>query len=634
MSRPVHPLKKAMKGILMKDDKNGRLRSGSVAAAGCVIFFAAFYVYLLTVVETSLIYQRFALDYYFPAFEMGWHFFAGFASVPAGIADYVCNFLSQWYYYNFAGAAVITAVAFAIFLATRKLLNAFGAGWLGFVAYLPAIAIAAMTSIYDHVLGNCFAITVALWFAFAFIRIAPVGRVARLISFAMIFALLYYLTAAASLVFAVVAIIYELLIVRKLINTTAFLLIAAASVLLIGVGIFALDISVAFLRSLKMEGMITRQTMIAYYSMGGVILLSLAAAGLLKILLAGKTSSKTKSPGSAMGLMLAAIKAVFVIAVSIAVMNYYYDHTNWAYLKSDYLARHDKWQELIELGKENPILHRNAFFNHDHNRALYYTGMMEEHFFEYPQYANALMLSFEKARKKIRFFEKYSDILLEMGHLNHAEKCSYEMLESAGDWPVIMNYLATVNLAKGKIETARVYLERLSKDLIHGNKARDLLARIDDDPDLSEDQYIQHLRSISDEADRLKLGYGSDDFFYRLLEKNPHNKMAFQYMMASFLVTRQVHRIADNIHRLDDFGYTKLPRYYEEALVVHIGMAKDHKVPKKWLPSEAAWKRAIEFDKIESKNEKNKPMAMKLLAPRFGDSYYYYHVFKRTGVTK
>ncbi len=625
-----------LKGSLMKDDKSGKLLNSKVAVAGGVIFFALFYLYVFRVVETSLIYQRFALNYYFPAFEMGWDFFAGFAAVPGGIVDYVGNFLSQWYYYNFAGAAVITAVAFAIFLATRKLLVAFGAAGWGFIAYLPAAAIIAMATTNDYVLLSLLAAIASLWFSFVFIKVAPESTVGRVIVFAAMFAVLYYLTVGGALVFAIIASVYELLIKRKLIIAAVYPLTAVVCVWLIGMVIFCMDARSAFLCRLELEGMITTLTKTAFYGMYGVILLSLVTAGLVHTFKRSRQRSAKVKPASRVKFFVtAAVKTAVVIAVSLAAVKLSFNHRDKVYLKSDCLARYDKWQELIELGKENSWLHGNPYFNHDHTRALYHTGRLEDQFFEYPQYAGALMLSFKGSRRKVRFFEKYSDILIEMGHVNHAEKCCYEVLQTAGEWPVAMNYLALINLAKGHPETARVYLERLSKDIVYGSKARELLAKMDKDPDLSEDEYIQHLRSIADDAeDRLKLGYGTDDFFYRLLRKNPKSKMAFQYMMASFLLTRQPQKVAENIHRLDDLGYEKLPRYYEQALVIHIGSSKTHDVPKKWLPSEAAWKKAREFDKVYLKYEKNKPLAMKMLAAEYGDSYYYYYIFQMTGTAK
>ena len=43
------------------------------------------------------------------------------------------------------------------------------------------------------------------------------------------------------------------------------------------------------------------------------------------------------------------------------------------------------------------------------------------------------------------------------------------------------------------------------------------------------------------------------------------------YMMAYYLLPCQVDKVAAHIHRLENFGFKKLPRYYEEALVIHMG---------------------------------------------------------------
>ncbi|KKK59540.1 hypothetical protein LCGC14_3033340, partial [marine sediment metagenome] len=45
--------------------------------------------------------------------------------------------------------------------------------------------------------------------------------------------------------------------------------------------------------------------------------------------------------------------------------------------------------------------------------------------------------------------------------------------------------------------------------------------------------------------------------------------MAFEYQMAIYLLTKQPAKVAENIGRLDDFGYPNIPRSYKEALLLH-----------------------------------------------------------------
>ena len=55
-----------------------------------------------------------------------------------------------------------------------------------------------------------------------------------------------------------------------------------------------------------------------------------------------------------------------------------------------------------------------------------------------------------------------------------------------------------------------------------------------------------------------------------LLERNPRNRMALEYLMAHYLLNVEVDKLVRNLHRFDDLGYRHLPRHCEEALVFYL----------------------------------------------------------------
>ena len=117
-----------------------------------------------------------------------------------------------------------------------------------------------------------------------------------------------------------------------------------------------------------------------------------------------------------------------------------------------------------------------------------------------------------------------------------------------------------------------------------------------------------------------------------LLASNPNNKLAFEYMMAFYLLTRQVDKIAANINRLDDFGYERLPRYYDEAMAIYSKRkGTDADVPKKWMPSKQALKTADTFSDINERTGANRKAAMQHLAKAHGNSYFFYYLYGTSG---
>ncbi len=58
------------------------------------------------------------------------------------------------------------------------------------------------------------------------------------------------------------------------------------------------------------------------------------------------------------------------------------------------------------------------------------------------------------------------DTLIDLGLMNLAEKNLAECVETFGEHPMLLQRLALVNLVKGKVEAARIYLERVAKDAV------------------------------------------------------------------------------------------------------------------------------------------------------------------------
>ena len=311
----------------------------------------------------------------------------------------------------------------------------------------------------------------------------------------------------------------------------------------------------------------------------------------------------------------------------------------------DYFVGRGKWDKVLDLSMELSPREYNIFVNHNINLALFNTGQLGDRMFEYPQNLTSLLLVhtkkmtdknvFLKRERLFKIFLKREKLFLELGSINIAERHCYEILETTGDNPFIIEQLAIINLAKGQIDTARVYLNRLRKNLIYGGHAREILRQIDEDPAMTGNDRIQRLRSIMLTNDMTRLGFDVEQRLNSLLERNRNNRMAFEYMMAYYLLTLQVDKLAANIERLDDFGYTRLPRHYEEALVLYMG-PEGEKIdfPEQWKPSAEAWERAKEFDAIYTKYEHDRQLAMETLAEKFGRSFYFYKVFLKSGMKK
>jgi hypothetical protein len=108
--------------------------------------------------------------------------------------------------------------------------------------------------------------------------------------------------------------------------------------------------------------------------------------------------------------------------------------------------------------------------------------------------------------------------------------------------------------------------------------------------------------------------------------------MAFEYLMACYLVTKQEDKILENIGRLRDLGYQKIPTLYEEAILIHHGSRGQAINLAKFNISPETLQRYEMFMQIaNAMQSSNRRAAFQRLIRDFGTSYFFYFAFARHG---
>lgn len=237
-------------------------------------------------------------------------------------------------------------------------------------------------------------------------------------------------------------------------------------------------------------------------------------------------------------------------------------------LRANYLARMGMWPEFLEEVDRYPVREYPASVMADVNRAPFETGRLGSRMFSYPQNPHVLFQLGSTAAS----LKGGCEVLFKLGRINEAEHAALEALEMNGERPETLRLLADVYIVKRRPEVARVFLGVLSRDLIHGPWAEDRLRHLDDDPLLSSDPQIRDLRSVMPLTDMVT--ESKEWLLLVLLARNRKNRMAFEYLMAHYLLTRQPDKVALHIDRLDDFGphafeYPAVPEHYAEAILLY-----------------------------------------------------------------
>ncbi|MCJ7728664.1 MAG: DUF6057 family protein [Sedimentisphaerales bacterium] len=619
-----------------------------------LLFFVLYYLYLWLVVDLRLIYHGGGVILDFPVFYRGWEFFRKSAFSPGGSVEYVSAFLGQFFYIGWAGALVATVQAWLLWLCIGSIFRVAGGRRLRLVCFAASILLLILYAGYIYPLGIAMNLLVAFGFVRLYMGTTSKRRPTDLLVFLALSIILYVIVGGAYLLFAMVCGVYELFLRRRPALGITFLLSSPIVAHIVSVFVFnvgVIDVFNDFMLHVEKDDVTIKTTKLTVvYTLYLLLPLTMVGLGLAellrrsKVMLPGRTAAVTVSPKSTekngqrlpnrftswLARESATIFTSLLGFVAAALVAYScHDSLLKTLITVDYYASNKMWRQVLEASARYP---RNKFINYAVNRALYQTGRLADDMFSFEQHPTALLLSTEWSNPVGWWW--VSDAFIDLGQMNIAESMLANVMDACGERPMVLRRLALVTMVKGDIGAARVYLGALSRTLFDAGWAREYLEKIESDPNLSTDEEVQQLRNMMPAIDR-DFRSLNEDIFLDLLDKNRQNRMAFEYLMAFYLLTGRFDKFAGNLDRLDDFDYGRIPRVYEEAILLYSYIKKTKVELHGREISPESRERFIGFRNIYiGRYRTNDKAALKELARNYGDSYFFYCLYGRSGMKK
>ena len=576
-----------------------------------------------------------------------------FVSRPGGPVEYIASFLSQLFYIGWAGALVATLQAWSIGACFGYFLNTIKYSKLRWIRFIPSLLLLVIYTQYTYHFVTLTALLAALVFVCLYIYVIPKKTQSgwfQLIIYFVMSVTMYYIAAGAYLLFAVICAMYEMFFTGRWMTGLFCLLLSAVIPYVEGVLVFNNSIIDAFSDLLPFSWKVIsykagkRMIKIVYLI---YLLLPFTAIILwlwqIFVRLFTKRGYKgrdeKKQPAEHIKLIKSIyswyfrhkklkwiISMVFLLGFAFGVVVLSYDIERKTLFKVDYYTYRKKWPQVLSNARNYSD---SSTVIHAVNSALYHTGRINYEMFSYPQNSGTLFLSVKGAERE--YWKKY-DIFIDLGLVNFAYKDLFGCLEMFGEHPKILKRLAFMNLVKGDIDSARVYLGVLRKTLFDADWANIYLERLQADSNLTADDEIQHLRSVMMQNDYAFTVVDIEKVLLQLLEENRQNRMAFEYMMAWYLLSKQLDKFVRNLGRLDDFNYSKIPPLYEEAILIHLYRIREPiNLYGRQLTSESQQRFDV-FSQIFEKYGRDRKAAFKELAKQYGDSYLFYYVYGFSGL--
>lgn len=272
-------------------------------------------------------------------------------------------------------------------------------------------------------------------------------------------------------------------------------------------------------------------------------------------------------------------------------------------------AQEKQWDKLLETTEKYfKSGHVNHLMMYYHNMALFHNGKMTDKLFDYPQNlgVESLFLPWKSDSREVEYGHL---IYEELGHWNEAQRWTFEAMVVWGETAPTLINLIKYNIKIGRKEVAQKFINVLKQSLFYSDIAGRYETELANSPapaehNVSKSQFINIL-NIKPEL-------------LRLCNQDPHNKMAFEYLMSSFLLSNQVSKFAENLYRMKNFKYTKMPACFEEALYLYkLGKSEEFEKMNITISQETE-QRFKEYYQLYNQGETQQ------LKQRFGCTYWFY----------
>ena len=218
------------------------------------------------------------------------------------------------------------------------------------------------------------------------------------------------------------------------------------------------------------------------------------------------------------------------------------------------------------------------------------------------------------------------EVYYRLGMIPEAEHCAFEALVSSPKEPNVqtLSRLALTNIVRRDSATAEKYISYFEQSLTYRKWARQqrsnlALAMVDAAFHVPGTPKPYHYRDFF-------ITYQQPDYsLLKLLESNPKHRIAFEYLMAYWMLQKDVEQVKWCMDQFfENFDYPAIPTHYEEALIVYQNLMQEGDDFYMQYPvSQATRERFRHYAQAYKAAQGNK-RNLEQLQKQFGNTYWYY----------
>ena len=484
--------------------------------------------------------------------------------LPGGLADYISEFLVQFYYMPVLGGAIIALLLMGIQAAVWGLMKQYGArhdfpGYL--LSFLPSIALWCAMGDQNVLLSFVVALFGALVIGWIHNRFH--NRLVKVVFELVSTALVYWFLGPVVFLYAALMIGDTLKNAKQ--KGNVFSGIGYSAVILI--------LTIAWI-------LLTTQTLqyplyrifagLNYYRYPGAIspLPFVVMVWAVVIPFLGMIPCHRKSLQKLQqSKVVIALSYVLVIVASWFGIKASFDEMTYDLIDYDFLVRTEQWDKIIEKAEKKPAT--TPLSVSCVNLALSQKGMLADRLFEF--YQNGGEGLFPTFTRDMISPVSTAEIFFRLGMVNDAERYMFEAQEA------IPNYRKSARLTRriieceiinGNYQVAAKLLRRLQKTLFYSNWANQTMALLGNEKAINRHPIYGKLRKYREKKqDFLFSDQEMDQMLGLLFLNDNHNRMAYEYLMCYELLQRDMEKFMQYYPLGRFVGYDHIPRTFQEILI-------------------------------------------------------------------
>lgn len=638
-----------------------------------LLFFIFFYLYIWLRIDPRLLYYKnpdlFLLDI---------DFFKSFILYPGGLSDYISHFFYEFYYFSWLGAFIITLLTFFICLNYSWFLGkVIDKQQVGFVRlsnkalfFIPAFFILIIYNQFQSI--SLVGISFTLLFTRIYIKLNQKQPLFNILVFIALVAFFSYYFTHSCWLFAGMCAIYEIIKNKKYLLGLLYLAMAALLLFFIFDYIFYLinrNILYTIFSFFTPQNLALRAALLiaAALSLFAVCLKKKSKEGVFCLIVfilvilqfwAEPLSNKIfysfilftpvvlilfNRPKLAIirGYAQKYNNFLFILFLFSLLLIITFNEDANIFLRINYFSQNKDYEAVLSQAKKAPeelYLKEKSLYQMVFN-ALYFAGRLPYEQFNYPAFL-AYNMPVPQLNPKLIYYlspDEISDTCFNLGLINHSEFMSYWALETGKEPVRAIKQCVLIYMVHSNKEAARVMLNRLKKSMLYREWAKRYLMFLDNPELLEKDPYLIQVKARmikryepGDDGLLIRLARGEYDYeavYKRLLEEDKNNKMAFEYLMAYYLLEGETEKIVDNIWRLEKFGYAGIPYNYQEAILINMYKTGNinHGLGGRKINPELIEK-YNHFDEVFRNNKYDRLATYTALKDKHKNSYFLYYI--------